>query len=134
MAHRSVVDTHALIWYLEGNPRLGSGAKTVLDNKQSDLVLPIIALAEAVEVVAKGRSNIPAVASLLNHVQTDPRLRLFALTWKVFRLSLALPTIPEMHDRLIVASALFLQSHGHSVDLLTKDTTIVNSGLVPVFW
>jgi PIN domain nuclease of toxin-antitoxin system len=25
-----VVDTHALIWFLEGNPRLGAAAKTVL--------------------------------------------------------------------------------------------------------
>ncbi|MGH7967036.1 MAG: hypothetical protein ACRERD_35310 [Candidatus Binatia bacterium] len=26
-----VVDTHALVWFLEGNPRLGANAKAVLD-------------------------------------------------------------------------------------------------------
>ncbi len=27
-----IVDTHALIWFLEGNPRLGNAAKQVLEN------------------------------------------------------------------------------------------------------
>jgi PIN domain nuclease of toxin-antitoxin system len=25
-----IIDTHALIWYLEGNPRLGSKAKSIM--------------------------------------------------------------------------------------------------------
>jgi len=29
MATKHIVDAHALIWYLEGNPRLGANAKTV---------------------------------------------------------------------------------------------------------
>ena len=34
MAHKHVLDTHALIWYLEGNPRLGLSARSVLDDAQ----------------------------------------------------------------------------------------------------
>jgi PIN domain nuclease of toxin-antitoxin system len=45
---KDVVDTHALIWFLEGNPRLGAAAKTVLMDPDSELILPAIALAEAV--------------------------------------------------------------------------------------
>ncbi|HEC34066.1 MAG TPA: twitching motility protein PilT, partial [Chloroflexi bacterium] len=51
MAHRHVLDTHALIWYLEGNPRLGQDAKRVMDDPRSELVLPVIALAEAAFIV-----------------------------------------------------------------------------------
>ena len=43
-----VIDTHALIWFLEGNSRLGENAKNVLTDPSSQLVLPAIALAEAV--------------------------------------------------------------------------------------
>ncbi len=47
MATKNIVDTHALVWYLEGNPGLGSNAKSVLDEPTSELIVPIIALAEA---------------------------------------------------------------------------------------
>jgi PIN domain nuclease of toxin-antitoxin system len=47
MAHKYVLDSHALVWHLEGNPRLGPQAKKVIDDPASNLVLPIIALAEA---------------------------------------------------------------------------------------
>jgi len=35
-----VIDTHALIWFLEGNPRLGANAKTILSHPDSRLVIP----------------------------------------------------------------------------------------------
>jgi PIN domain nuclease of toxin-antitoxin system len=47
MAHKYVLDTHALVWHLEGNPRLGPQAKKAIEDPLSNLVLPIIALAEA---------------------------------------------------------------------------------------
>ncbi len=30
-----VIDTHALIWFLEGNPRLGANAKAIISNPDS---------------------------------------------------------------------------------------------------
>jgi PIN domain nuclease of toxin-antitoxin system len=53
---KDVVDTHALIWFLEGNPRLGAAAKTVLMDPDSELILPAIALAEAVWIDSRWRS------------------------------------------------------------------------------
>jgi PIN domain nuclease of toxin-antitoxin system len=49
-----VVDTHALIWFLEGNPHPSITAKTVLVDPVSELILPAIALAEAVWIVDRG--------------------------------------------------------------------------------
>lgn len=51
MATKYILDTHALIWHLEGNPLLGSNARTVINTIASQLVLPSIALAEAMFVV-----------------------------------------------------------------------------------
>lgn len=48
MTMKYVVDTHALIWFLEGNARLGVNARAILADAASELVLPAIALVAAV--------------------------------------------------------------------------------------
>jgi PIN domain nuclease of toxin-antitoxin system len=52
-----IVDTHALIWFLEGNPRLGIRAKAILSDLSSELILPAIALAESVWIVSRGKTS-----------------------------------------------------------------------------
>ncbi len=42
MTTKHIVDAHALLWYLEGNPRLGVNAKAVLDDPQSKLVCRLL--------------------------------------------------------------------------------------------
>src|SRR5262245_53620037 len=106
MATKYIVDTHALVWYLESSPRLGAAAKAVLDDPASDLVLPLIALAEAVDIVDKGRTKIPTTSILLNRVLGDARITLQPLTLEILQASLLARAVPEMHDRLIVATAL----------------------------
>lgn len=134
MATKHVVDAHALLWYLEGNPRLGMKAKAVLDDPQSELVLPIIALAEACWVVEHGKSSIATMAELLVAVDADPRVILVSLDRSTLNKSLTLNVIPEMHDRQITATALCLADQGKTVALLTKDPEIRASDLVPIIW
>ena len=134
MATKFIVDTHALIWHLEGKPTLGKKAKAAIDSPHSELVLPIIALAEAVFIVEKGRTSIPSVADLLNDVFNDPRIEIYPLTFEILQASLTLTAIPEMHDRLIVAAGIYLQSLGESVEIITKNNEIVLAALLPVVW
>jgi PIN domain nuclease of toxin-antitoxin system len=54
-----VIDTHALIWFLEGNPRLGTNAKAIISHPDSRLIIPATTLAEAVWIVERGRTCIP---------------------------------------------------------------------------
>lgn len=61
MATKYIVDTHALIWHLEGNSLLGAAAKAVTNNPNSELILPAIALAEAMFIVEKGRCSLTSV-------------------------------------------------------------------------
>jgi PIN domain nuclease of toxin-antitoxin system len=134
MATKHVVDTHALVWHLEGDPRLGSSAKVVMTDPSSELVLPIIALAEACWMVEHGKSTIPTVPDLLAAVDADPRLEIVPLNREILDRSLGLTVIDEMHDRQIVASALVLKDKGAAVAVLTRDQVIRASGLVPVIW
>lgn len=134
MAHKYVVDTHAVIWYMEGNPRLGGVVKNILSDPRSELVFSIIALAEAAFIIEKGKVNIPTVADLLQRLQADPRFEIHPITQHIFNESLKATIIPEIHDRLIVATALYLQTLGHTVSLITADSMITASKLVPVVW
>jgi PIN domain nuclease of toxin-antitoxin system len=134
MAHKHILDTHALIWYLEGNPRLGAAAKTVMEDPGSEMILPMIALAEAVDIVNKGRTSLPSVSSLISDVTSDQRVEIYPLTFEVLQESLTAGAVPEMHDRLIVATTLYFINLGHQVALLTKDVSIRTSALVPIVW
>ncbi|MGI8838429.1 MAG: type II toxin-antitoxin system VapC family toxin [Pyrinomonadaceae bacterium] len=133
MASKYVLDAHALIWYLEGNPRLGAGAKAVMDDPANEMVAPIIALCEAVHVIGKGRTKIKTADEFLDQIERDPRLEIAGLTADILKTSLPL-LISEMHDRLIVATALHEKSLGHNVSLLTCDANIIGSGLVHTVW
>jgi PIN domain nuclease of toxin-antitoxin system len=129
-----VVDTHALVWFLEGNPRLGGRARAILEDANSELVLPVIALAEACWIVEHGRTSIPSVEALLGAVDADPRVRIASLDRLVLEKTLSLMTITEMHDRQIVATALCLQDTGYQVVVLTKDANIQDAEVVFSVW
>ncbi|WP_250123537.1 PIN domain-containing protein [Chroococcidiopsis sp. CCMEE 29] len=131
---RYVIDTHALIWFLEGNPRLSSQAATILADSNSSLVLPAIALAEAVWIVERGKTSIPSAQALLNAVNFDPRVTLYPLNQPIIKQTLNLLSIHEMHDRQIVATAILLQNQGDTIALLTCDQNITASSIVSTIW
>jgi PIN domain nuclease of toxin-antitoxin system len=134
MANEYVLDTHALIWFLEGNPRLGAIARVAIQDPASVLYLPVIALAEACWVVQRGRTAIASVAALLADLDADPRIVVVALDRAILDLSLTLTAIGEMHDRQIAATAIHLSGAASRVPLLTCDRDITASGVVPVVW
>lgn len=134
MASKHVSDTHALIWFLEGNPKLGKAAGQVLSDPRAELVLPTIALAEAIDIVAKGRTSLPGVNSLFSDVLGDHRIELVPLTLDILQQSLAATAIPEMHDRLIAATTLWLEALGQQAAFLTMDTKIIATALVRIVW
>jgi PIN domain nuclease of toxin-antitoxin system len=131
---RHVLDAHPLIWYLEANSRLPRRVVVLLADQSIKLVLPAIALAEAIWVVQRGRTRISSVTDLLRYVRSDSRIEVMPLTQRIVEWGATLTSIPEMHDRLIVATALALRAAGDQVVLVTKDGAITGSGLVPVIW
>jgi PIN domain nuclease of toxin-antitoxin system len=134
MIDKYIVDTHDLIWHLVGNSRLGGNAEIVFQNPDSVLVLPIIALAEAIDIVQKGRTKIPNVETLLQDVFGDKRIEIEPLTVEILQESLNASAVPEMHDKLITSSALLLEKQGFSVAVLTRDQSIIDSNLVKIVW
>ncbi|BBD62536.1 PilT protein domain protein [Nostoc sp. HK-01] len=129
-----VIDTHALIWFLEGNIRLGANAKAILSHADSQLVIPATTLAEAVWIVERGRTSIPQPQDVISVVESDPRVVIYPLDQDVIKMTISLSAINEMHDRQIVATALVLASKGNVVQLLTCDQNITASALLATVW
>jgi PIN domain nuclease of toxin-antitoxin system len=133
-AREYIVDAHTLVWYVADSPRLGADAGAVMDDPDSVLVVPVIALAEACWAVERGRTNIPSVLSLLDDIDADPRILVIPLDRVILDRAMTLAAIPEMHDRPIVSTALLRAEMGVPNALLTCDTQITASGLVPIVW
>jgi len=136
MATKYIIDTHALIWYLEGNTRLGDDAKSVMSAEDSEMILPIIALFEATLVIEKGRSRIPEISEFLSDVDKDERIEIYPATMPIFERCMTAEglAIPELHDRIIVSTGLYLQDLGYDVSILTRDETIIDADVLPVIW
>jgi PIN domain nuclease of toxin-antitoxin system len=128
------IDAHALIWHLEGNPNLGSAARAVLDSPDVSLILPTVALAEALRVIQRGKARLPSWTDVLESIKSDPRIEIVPLTAAIVARAMALPIPFEMHDGQIVATALEYTSSSREIVLLTRDRQITQSGLVTVSW
>lgn len=130
-----VADAHVVVWYLFASSRLGKAAKAVLHDAEAGaakIYLPAVAIAEMVMVVEKKRLPGAAMRPLINYLnwmQSQQRYELLSLHPDLVLSSRTLTVIPEIFDRLIVADALRL-----GLPLITRDTIIQASGIVPVVW
>ena len=129
-----VIDAHCLLWFFEGNSKLGSQARILMADPQSRIIIPAIALAEAFRVIEDGKSKIPAESELSSAIGSDRRMRIDPIDGDLVERSSALRAVREMHDRLIVAAALRVQLHSSSAVLLTADHKIRASGLTNTAW
>jgi PIN domain nuclease of toxin-antitoxin system len=109
-----VTDTHALIWYLEDNPRLGPAARQYFDacdRGNITIYVPTICLVEIIYLQDKGRIPAELKSQLDVELQTgDSGLVLIDLTVQVTTAVARVPRdiVPDMPDRIITATALHL--------------------------
>lgn len=135
MPNLYVVDTHTLLWFLDNYKKLGASAANILADPNVLLILPAIALSEALFVIEKGRTPFTITETdLLQAVENDPRFVVTPLDEAVIQQTLQCKVVPEMHDRQIVATALLAQTNGNLVAILTRDESIQNCGLVQTIW
>ena len=130
-----VTDTHPLLWHISGDPRLSSTAQRVFEDADAgrhQILIPSIVLVEAVYLAEKKRID-PLVLDQLfflldlvsaNHILVPLELGV-ARTLR----TLDREQVPDMPDRIVVATAKYL-----GLELITKDSDITDSGIVPVIW
>lgn len=126
-----VCDTHALLWYLAQPRLLGVQARHAFAEAaagRARIIVPVIVFAEIIFAVERGRFQAD-VSRIMELVKSTPCFRIVPLNLAgVCRLQRA-TAIPEMHDRLIVGEALWRKAA-----LITRDGTIIKTGMVPTIW
>jgi PIN domain nuclease of toxin-antitoxin system len=128
---RYVVDTHALVWYLTQDRRLGSLARQILDDDNARLIIPAIVLAEAKHIADRKRVPL-AFQQVLEHVTSSANMEIFPMDFAIVKL---LPDNQDIHDAIIVATARFCKDFfEEEIAILTSDISMTESGLVPVIW
>lgn len=130
-----VTDTHALIWHLQKSPRLSAKARLACraaDRGKTVVHVPGVVLVEIVYLGEKGRIDTVAVRDALDVFQMPgANYAIAALDSGTIRAlqSISRASVPDMPDRIIVATALQL-----GLPLITRDSAIVGTGLVTVIW
>lgn len=130
-----VADTHAIIWHISNDRRLSDTARTVFnlaDSGLNQIMVPSIVLVEIVHLIERNRISPTALDRLFAILNLEASnyesIPLDADVARSVR-DLDYTKIPEMPDRIIVATANYL-----GLDILSRDRAIVDSGLVNVVW
>jgi PIN domain nuclease of toxin-antitoxin system len=125
-----VLDTHAWIWWIDRDRRLGRRTIELLDGLPSDSrpYLSDISLWEVATLVERGRLSFAAGLAGWLEAAAHPRtVRLLMITPAIAAETAALPKLfhRDPADRVIVATCRVMQ-----VPLLTRDRRITRSKVV----
>ncbi|UKO96981.1 type II toxin-antitoxin system VapC family toxin [Nostoc sp. UHCC 0870] len=122
---RAVADTHTVIWYIFSDLRLSTLAKDTIEQIASDghqVAFSSITLAEIVYLSEKGRISPLTLERLLASVDSNnavlaevPFERDIAQALRLINRA----QIPDLPDRIIAATALYLQ-----VPVISRDSKI----------
>lgn len=130
-----VADTHAVIWHLRDPNRLSLDAAIALNsavNNGYQIYLSAISIIEITYLVEKNKIPSIALEQLLTGLTTpDVSLTVVPIDLMVARAFSEIPRliVPEMGDRIIAATALYL-----GLPLVTKDHKIQSLSVIQTIW
>lgn len=127
-----ITDTHALVWYMENDPKLSQEAKSIfqkVDNMQEYIFIPCIVFFELLYLTEKKRviadfDRFLAMVSLSRNYKIEP------LCLPIIERSRRIPKerVSDPWDRLIAATSMHL-----NFPLITRDESLRKIGL-KVVW
>jgi PIN domain nuclease of toxin-antitoxin system len=104
-----LLDTHILIWYLEGSKQLSEAARLSIDNAENDVLISTASLWEISIKVSLGKLKRPLNLSIKELTQHLEKLGFLILQISPIHLD-SLAQLPFHHkdpfDRLIIAQAI----------------------------
>lgn len=125
-----VTDAHTIVWYFMADPRLSQNARPAFDGTITTgvIIIPTIVLAEIMYISQKGRISM-TFEETLSRIEMYENFRVAALEIDILKVAASIGGDLEMHDRLIVATALYFNAH-----LITKDEQITQNRIVNTVW
>ena len=126
-----VADAHALGWYFTDDKRLGLEAARVFEASEegkSPILIPTIVLAELFHISRRKRLALDFTA-LLQQIEAKSNFIITAFDLPLIKKLIETHPLTELHDQIIVATALLYEAK-----VLTKDGELRDSGLVETVW
>ncbi len=125
-----VTDTHSLLWYFTDDQRLSQKALKSFEStvKEGQIIVPTVVLAEMLFIAKKGRIPLGFTATVAK-IETLANFEIAPLDLDVLKIAEGIDVPLEMHDKLIVATAI-----RYDACLITRDEQITKSKTVKIIW
>lgn len=120
--NRITIDAHSLIWYLHELSRKFLSKKALktimLAENEGFIYVPSVVMLEIMRLVEKGKFPL-SFNDLLSTIEQSEAYELIPLDNELLKSTYAVDPKLELHDRVIVATAIIKDT-----DLVTKDSAI----------
>jgi PIN domain nuclease of toxin-antitoxin system len=125
-----ITDTHSLVWYFTEDARLSKKAIKAFEGtiKEGTVVVPAVVLAEIMYISKRGKIAL-SFEETLKKIEEYENFDIAPLDINILKTADRIETEMEMHDKLIVATALYYKAR-----LITRDEQIKKAGIVSVVW
>ncbi len=126
-----VTDTHALLWWFIDSRKISAKASAIFEeceNGEHVIFVPSIVIAEALSIFDKNRVSFN-FRRLLKKIDESDNFTLVALDFSILQKMTTLKNIPELHDKIIVATAKHL-----NLPIITKDEILLDSKNIKTIW
>lgn len=130
-----VLDTHTLIWWIDGPQKLSKKARKIIEKektKEGNILVSSISTLEIYRLVKNGKLQlINHVDSWLEKIESLPAVRFIPIDNRIAAYSINLPDFDHKDpaDRIIIATAL-----NTGAKLVTSDRKILNYHHVQSIW
>jgi len=126
-----VADTHALLWWFTDSPKISFKASEIFEKCEKGngvIFIPSIVIAESMSIFEKKRIAFN-FKNLFKRIHDSENFILIALDYPILQKMVNLIEIPELHDKIIVATAKYL-----NLPLITKDESLQELSCVKTIW
>jgi PIN domain nuclease of toxin-antitoxin system len=126
---RLLLDTHALLWFAAGDPRLGRSARRALERKDAEVYLSAASVWEMAIKASLGRLTLPAPVGEYVRAKAASGLRLLPIGTEHAAAVEALP----LHHRDPFDRLLASQARAERLTLVTADPIFRRYGVKTVW-
>ncbi len=126
-----VTDTHALLWWFIDSPKISPKVSAIFEKCEKGenvIFVPSIVIAEALSIFDKKRMSFN-FKKLFEKIHGSENFTLIALDYPILQKMITMRDIPELHDKIIVSTAKYL-----NLPIITKDETLQNHPSIKTIW
>ncbi len=126
-----VPDTHALVWYVTADQRLGTNARDALasvDTGENQAVVSVLALGEILYLEEKKKIKV-RLKELVENLKRNTNYLIAPLTLEIVIESENVKNVPELFDRMMASTALI-----YGGILLSRDSVFQKSLKLKTLW